>query len=211
MTGAAHPAEPLGAILAGGASRRFGSPKALAEVGGKPIVARVRDALAVAVPRVVLIDNEPELFTGLGLRSAPDDVPGTGPLAGIRRALAWARDEHRHGALCLACDMPFVTPALLLAILTRARINRADAVVPESGGRRGVEPLCAWYSSACIPAIDGLIARGEAALVGLLDRVRTERVPLGEVAALGDPEVLFFNVNTAQDHWRALLIAQQRG
>lgn len=198
----------LGAILAGGMSRRFGAPKALAEVGGRAIVARVRDALSLVVRDVVLIANEPGLFAHLDLPIRGDDVPGLGAIGGVRKALAWAREEKRAGALCIACDMPFVSADVLRLVLERAEGARADAVVPESGGRRGVEPLCAWYSVGCIPAVDGLIASGTGAAMGaLLDRVRVERVPLAEVARIGDPEVLFLNVNTAEDHWRAHLIA----
>lgn len=200
----------LGAILAGGMSRRFGSPKALAEVGGRAIVARVRDALALVVRDVVLVANEPGLFAHLDLPIRGDDVPGLGAIGGVRKALAWAREERRAGALCVACDMPFVSADLLRLIVSRVEGTEADAVVPESGGRRGVEPLCAWYSVACIPAVDGLIARATGAAMGaLLDRVRVERIPRMEVARVGDPDVLFLNVNTAEDHWRAHLIASR--
>lgn len=201
----------LGAILAGGMSRRFGAPKALAEVGGRAIVARVRDALAQVVGDVVLIANEPDLYAHLDLPIRGDDVPGLGAIGGVRKALAWARDERRPGALCIACDMPFVTPELLRLVLSAADEGQADAVVPESGGRRGVEPLCAWYSTACIAAVDGLIAHGRGAAMGaLLERVRVARVPLARVARTGDPAVLFLNVNTAEDHWRAHLMASRQ-
>jgi molybdopterin-guanine dinucleotide biosynthesis protein A len=69
---------PLGVILAGGASRRFGSPKALARVGGRRIVDRVRDALRAAVPEVVVSANQPELFADLGLPIRGDEVAGLG-------------------------------------------------------------------------------------------------------------------------------------
>lgn len=209
MTGGRRSAASLGAILAGGMSRRFGSPKALAEVGGRPIVRRVRDALAEAVRDVVVIANEPGLFAGLDLPIRPDEIAGIGALGGIRRALSWAKEEERAGALCVACDMPFVSPALLRLILARAEEASAAAVVPESGGRRGMEPLCAWYSVDCISAIDGMIARGEGSVTGLIGRVAEVRVPRAEVARLGDPDVLFLNVNTAEDHRRAVLIASQ--
>jgi len=197
----------LGAILAGGASRRFGSPKALAEVGGRTIVARVRDALLRAGVDVVLVTGEPERFAELGVPARADAVAGLGALGGIRTALEWAREEGRAGALCVACDLPFVSAAVLGMLLERAGASGVDAVAPESGGRRGVEPLCAWYSVACLGRIDELAARGELMAAGLLDRVRTVRVPLHQVARAGDPAVLFFNVNTPADHARARQLA----
>ena len=200
----------LGAILAGGASRRFGSPKALAEVGGRPIVERVRDAVASVVADVVLVANEPEPFAHLGLPVRPDDVPGVGALGGVRTALVWAREEGRPGALCIACDMPFVSPALLRRLLEHAAASDADAVVSESRGRRGVEPLCAWYSAACVEVIDRMIEEGDTAVHALLSRVRVDRIPLEEVERIGDADVLFLNVNTADDHERAMRIAAGR-
>jgi molybdopterin-guanine dinucleotide biosynthesis protein A len=197
----------FGAILAGGASRRFGAPKALAEVGGRAIVERVRDALASAVGEVVLVANDAGLFGHLGLAMRPDDVAGAGALGGIRTALAWAREQGRPGALCIACDMPFVSPELLREMLERSGAGDVDAVVPESGGRRGCEPLCAWYSAGCLPSIDRMMGDGDTAVHLLLDRVRAARIPLEDVSRHGDPDVLFLNVNTADDHARAVRIA----
>ncbi|HEX8695173.1 MAG TPA: molybdenum cofactor guanylyltransferase [Longimicrobium sp.] len=209
MTALPQSHRSLGAILAGGASRRFGSPKALAVVEGRPIVERVKDAVARVVPRVVLIANDPGLFEGLGLPARPDDVPGLGALAGIWKALEWAREVRRPGALCVACDMPFLSPGLLDLLLVRAAESRADAVVPESRGPRGVEPLCAWYSTECLAAVRAQAGVGNGTVAAVLQRVRTERVPLAEIERVGDPDVLFFNVNTSHDYWRAVLMAAE--
>ena len=197
----------LGALLAGGASRRFGAPKALAEVGGRAIAERAISALSAAVERVVVIANEPELFARFGLPTRVDDVAGVGALGGVRTALAWAREERLRGALCVACDMPFVSPPLLCSLVVRAGESGAGAVVPASRGRRGVEPLCAWYSVDALAAVDRSIAEGRTAMVDLLDRLSADVIPLGEVARHGDPDVLFLNVNTADDHRRAMEIA----
>lgn len=199
----------LGAILAGGASRRFGSPKALARVGGRTIVERVRGALAEVVDEVVVIANEPALFAELGLPARADDVAGLGALGGIVTALRWARERGRPGALCVACDMPFVAPALLRTLLDHAE-GAAEAVVPESRGRRGVEPLCAWYPVRALGAAEAMAASGERALHLFLGRVRTTRIPLAEVERMGDPEVLFLNVNTVEDHRRAMELEDER-
>ncbi|HEX6747668.1 MAG TPA: molybdenum cofactor guanylyltransferase [Longimicrobium sp.] len=201
-------AEPLGAILAGGASRRFGAAKALAEVGGRRIVERVRDALAAAVDDVILIANEPELFGDLDLPARGDLRPGLGAAAGIETALRWAMEMGRPGAVCVACDMPFVSPALLRELVRRARDGDADAVVPESTGRRGIEPLCAWYSVACLPAVERALASDERSLHALLATVRAGRIPLAEVRRFGDPEIIFMNVNTPDDHRRAIDLAR---
>jgi len=200
---------PLGVILAGGASRRFGSAKALAEVGGVTIVERVRAALAAVLPEVRIIANEPHLFAELDLPVRPDLLPGAGPMAGVQAALAWAAEEGRPGALCMGCDLPFVSPALLRALLDRAEETGAEVVVPESRGRRGVEPLCAFYSVACRPAVDALLRAGERGMTALLDSSRVDRLPLAEVLQYGDPDVLFLNVNTPRELETAALLAAE--
>src|SRR5205823_8862658 len=66
--------------------------------------------------------------------------------------------------LCVAWDMPFVTIELLRALLEGS--TGWDAFLPESGGRRGVEPLCAVYGPACAAAIERQLALGDRRAIG---------------------------------------------
>lgn len=202
------PRPPFAAVLAGGESRRFGAPKALARVGGARVVDRVVQAARGALDDVVLVANRPELFAELGLRTRPDAVAGAGALGGVHASLRWAAEEGRAGALCVACDMPFLRAGLLRALVERAADGQADAVAPESTGRRGLEPLCAFYSVRCLGEVERMLEAGERRLVDLLERVRTARLPLAEVWRWGAPDVLFLNVNTPADHARAEEIAR---
>jgi molybdopterin-guanine dinucleotide biosynthesis protein A len=196
-----------GAILAGGASRRFGSPKALARVDGVRIIDRVRSALTEAVDEMVLIANEPDLFAGLGLPVRGDRLPGLGPLAGIEAALRWAAERGGAGALCVSCDLPFASAGLLRALAERG--DAAHAVVPESPRGHGIEPLCAWYPTAALPAVERALASADRSLRALLASVDTIRLPLEVVRRFGDAEVLFFNVNTRDDLERAQQLARR--
>lgn len=202
-------APPLGVVLAGGQSRRFGRPKALAEIGGRTIIERVAAALARVTPEVVLVANEPELFAGLALPSRPDRVPDAGPLAGIEVALRWARERDRVGALCVACDMPFVSPALLRCLLREASTSGSLAVAPDAGTPPRPQPLCAFYSTALLPRVEAHLRRGERRATALLDGDGAVRIPVSRVRELGDPEVLLLNVNTPADFDRATQIARQ--
>jgi molybdenum cofactor guanylyltransferase len=186
-----------GVILAGGGATRFGgAPKGLAQVGNMRIVDRVAAALRDSTDALLMIANSPDASTWLrDVPTHPDVRPGTGALGGLHAALAHA------GApiLLVAWDMPFVPSALLRALRTRGEAG-ADAVLPESdGSRRGVEPLCAWYAPSCLPAIEAALDAGERRVVAFHDAVRVERLPLAEVAALGDPARMFSNVNTPDD------------
>jgi molybdopterin-guanine dinucleotide biosynthesis protein A len=181
-----------GVILAGGAASRYGGlPKGLERVAGQRIIDRVANALLEVTDGLLLVANSPDAGTWIpGIRVGGDLVPNAGGLGGIHAAL-----HHANSAvLVVAWDMPFV-PAGLLARL-RALGDAADVAVPESGSRRGVEPLCAFYAPSCLPAIDRSLAENDLRVVGFQSSVRVARLPAVEVAAFGDPELLFMNVNT---------------
>lgn len=191
--------DALGVVIAGGASSRFGSPKALAEVGGVRVVDRVAAALVevCGAADVVAIVNDDVLGAAIGLPYRADTLQDIGALAGLHAALLWASERGRQGALAVGCDMPFVTGALLAGIAAHG--SRDVAVLPESEGRRGVEPLCAYYGTACIAAIEAAVDRGDARMIGFHADVDVVRIPLDEVRQFGDPRVLFRNLNTRQD------------
>lgn len=195
---------PLGAILAGGASRRFGTPKALAWVGGRSIVERVRDALLEAVDRVVVIANDPALFADLHLPMRPDRRPGEGPLAGVEAALRWAMDEGRPGALVAACDMPFLDARALRLLLDAATRDAAAFAGPSR------PPLCVYLATSCLPAVERLLAGdGDRSIRALLSAIDTAWVPESDVGRFVDPQTMFFNVNTPDDLRRAEQIAPE--
>jgi molybdopterin-guanine dinucleotide biosynthesis protein A len=195
--------DALGVITAGGASIRYGSPKALALVGGRRVVDRAADALrsALGSDDIVAIINDADLAQRVGLPHRGDVLRDIGPVAGVHAALLWARERRSSGVLIVGCDMPFLEPALLRELVSRGA--DADAVLPESEGRRGIEPLCAYYAVACIAPIEATIAAGDTRVVGFLERVRLDRVPLEVVRTFGDPARLFFNVNTQLDRVEA--------
>jgi molybdopterin-guanine dinucleotide biosynthesis protein len=196
---------PFGAVLAGGQSVRYGSTKALATVGGVPIIERVLAALRRITPDLILLANEPDLFADLGIPTRPDVRPGLGALGGIHTGLLWAREAGRPGILAVACDMPFPCEPLLRRIHDEAfaRPLPPDMVVPESGGRRGIEPLFAAYGVGCLPAIEAGLARDDRRMIGFHDAVTVRRIPLADVGALCDPAIAFLNVNTPAERERA--------
>ena len=116
-----------------------------------------------------------------------------GSLVGIHTALNYAREP----ILVVAWDMPFVTTPLFELLLSRAE-RSPYATLPE--GPSGIEPFCAVYSPACLPMIESGLAADDLKLAHMLERLPSyERVPLADIARAGDPEKLFFNVNTASD------------
>ena len=207
----AAPLPALGAILAGGASRRFGAVKALATVGGVPIVMRARAAVAAAVTHPVVITQLAEIARVTGLSFRPDVTRVGGPLAGVDTALRWATELGLAGALCVACDLPFLPAGLLREIVAEGLENEALAVVPESDAAIGFEPLCAWYSTRALAQVQRALEREERRVTSLLEEVGAARISLARVAEHGDPAVIFLNVNTPDGHREAERIAARGG
>ena len=186
----------VGAILAGGRSTRYGGlPKGLERVGGVRIIDRVRAALDPVVDDLLLIANDDAAADWLpGVRCERDVLQDVGSVAGIHAALTHARTA----VIVVAWDMPFVPTELLLAL--RDAGANADAAVPESdSSRRGLEPLCAYYAPACIPAIERRIASGDRRVIAFYDDIRLARLSADVVAKFGDPSLLFMNVNTPEE------------
>ena len=103
-------------ILAGGRSSRMGRDKAGLPLGGKSMLGHVLDA-AVQL--------------GLPLRTIRNDVvPRCGPLGGMLTGLKQAQ---ANGVLFLSCDMPFITPELLRAILRKSGWGARAVFAQESG------------------------------------------------------------------------------
>ncbi len=189
-----------GAILAGGGATRFGGePKGLARVGGRRILDRLAAAFQQGLGRApILVANAPDAAQWRpGLTVVPDLLPGRGALGGILSAIAAGPGP----VVCVAWDMPFV-PAELVAALA-AGLERYDAVLPESDGRRGLEPLCAGYGPACRAPIERRLAEGDRRAVAFHGEVRVTTLSPEAVQAFGDPAYLFFNVNTRDDLTRA--------
>lgn len=175
-------------VLAGGASRRMGRDKAVVDVGGRPMLERVADAVTEAGADPVVIGGGPLRHGRLDV--LPDRRPGSGPLAAIADALVWSPHEL---VVVLACDLALLdteTVTRLVAAAAEPAIDVATAVTD----RR--EPLCAaWRVSACLPVVEELVIAGERAVVAAFDRLRVGEVPVSAERLL--------NVNTPADLARA--------
>ncbi len=199
----------VGAVLCGGASRRMGRDKALVEVGSRPMIARAAEALGAVFDDVVLASGGGGAYSFLGLPEVADRHPGSGPLAGIDAALAWAAPRP---VFALACDLPFVGAGLVRHLAARAAAapERLDAVwLPVLvGGERGQprQPLCAVYGPGCAAAIGRRLAARRLRALDLLAELPVIEVPIGPELAFFRPELLD-NVNLPADLERAGLAA----
>ncbi len=193
------------AILAGGTASRFdGKPKGLEKVGGERILDRLIQVVQVATgspPLLIANDDEARTWAE-GLTVTPDLMPGCGALGGVYTALA----DSDAPVLVVAWDMPFVPEELLEALVKNA--GDYDVYLPESLGPKGVEPLCGVYGPGAAAPMRAALVDEDFRTDSFHDKVRVGSLALDEVKAFGDPEMLFFNVNSpseleqAEELWR---------
>src|SRR5712692_5293052 len=136
-----------GYVLAGGGSTRFGRDKALAEVGGTPMLERMIELLQSVTKQVKIVAARSK-YAAFGAELVEDRWPGEGPLGGIITALEDAAKSaaRREWNLIVSCDLPFLTADWLRFLDERAAKSNALALLPHSAG--GPEPLCACYRTA---------------------------------------------------------------
>jgi molybdopterin-guanine dinucleotide biosynthesis protein A len=167
-----------GVLLVGGASARFGSPKALIELDGESLADRGRRVLGEACDEVLVVGKAGELPFEVIDDGAEVRAPIAGVVAGLRAA---AHDV----TVVLPVDCPRVTPELLRALGEACR----DAAVPQTGPLPG-----AWAKSA-LPVLEERLANGPYALYRTyeaLDVVELEVDPalVADVDTPGDLSVL---------------------
>jgi molybdenum cofactor guanylyltransferase len=189
-------ADAVGAVLAGGRSRRMGSPKALVELAGRPLIAHVLAAVEAASLEPVVVAKADSLLPSVSCRVLREPAEPIHPLQGLLTALAASGGRP---IVALACDMPFVPPGLL-GWLTGLG---SGAAVVEAAGR--VQPLLARYEPTVAPALEAALGRGasvQEAVSALDPRIVTE----SELARFGDPGLICLNVNTPADLKRATAV-----
>jgi molybdopterin-guanine dinucleotide biosynthesis protein A len=165
-----------GVLLVGGASTRFGSPKALARLGGRTLAEIAWETLADCDERLAA----GKAVDGLDLPFplVDDGAEVRAPIAGIVAGLRVARND-----LCvfLPVDMPRVTADTLVALAAAC----CDAAVPQTG------PLPGAYRKTALPALEAAIAAGEFSLRDAIAGLDVARVEVDSS--------LLINVNTPDD------------
>lgn len=173
-------------ILAGGASSRFGSDKAFAQVDDTPLIAHVAHALRLCDGVVVIGRENDSALSELGLEHTPD-LPGSkGPAVGLMSALNYGREHDYSHIFVTSCDMWGLLPEWphLLA-------KSAEPVAAVHDGRW--QPMCSvWRTDTALPDIpDG--ARSPS-LKSFLDALNAAKVspPEGwqQVQSINAPEDL---------------------
>jgi molybdopterin-guanine dinucleotide biosynthesis protein MobB len=176
------------ALLAGGQSTRMGEDKAFAPFQNGTLLEWMRDRFAHLFSHTFVIAREPSRFHDLGLPVVNDALQEGGSAVGIYTAVLAAPTER---VICLACDMPFVTPTLLRTLAEKS--DGLDVFVPRHGGY--LQPLCAVYGKKTLDAYREFIRSGGRRIFDIYPDLNTGYLDLDD-GTFGDPEELFVNVNS---------------
>jgi len=179
------------AIMAGGESSRMGSDKACLGFGDGTLLEWMLDFYAPLFANVFVVCREPGRLPDVDVPIVRDAVDLRGALVAIYTALLASPTDR---VLCLACDMPFVTGALLTRM---AQLSEGYGVcVPRHDSL--LEPLCAVYARTLAPAAAELLAAGRRRIAPLFAPETTRFLDMKE-QGLGDPDLLFANLNTPEE------------
>lgn len=159
-----------GVLLVGGASERFGSPKALASFRGETLAERAWGTLSEICDEVLAVGKADDAGE-LPFPVLDDGTAERAPVFGVLAALRVARHET---CVVLPVDTPLVTAQLLRELL-------ASGAVPQTG------PLPGVYTRPMLPVIEARVAVDELSLRGVNPDV------------LDVDEAQLVNVNTPTD------------
>ena len=191
----------LGAvILAGGKSRRLGQNKAELVFRGKTFLERIYQSVSIVCRPVVVvgpvapIDGLPPDATVL-----VDEVPGRGPLEGIRVGLKYLEPECDY-AFVACCDSPLLKPEVIRWLYGQR--DSAQAVMPWRGSHR--YGMTAIYETGLHRLIESMMAHGERKVRAITDACETKLLPIEDLQQV-DPRLdSLINVNTVEDYQRLL-------
>jgi len=184
-------------ILAGGASSRMGTDKSQLLINEKTLTQHIANTLFQVTDSVTLVGHDVD---DTRLKVAKDVYPGWGALGGLHAALNACTTQW---AMIIACDLPFVTPALFVQMDNKRQEQDCEAVVPIQPDNRP-QPLCALYRvNPCLTIAGELIENGKRRPLDLIDRVNTRWVAYSELEELEQAEKFFVNINTPADYYEA--------
>jgi molybdopterin-guanine dinucleotide biosynthesis protein A len=192
-----------GYVLAGGASSRFGSDKALAQLAGETVLQRMVRLLS-GVADFVRIVTTVDRYPGFREQTVVDRWPSEGALGGILTALHASRGPGYAWNVILSCDMPFLTSEWLSHMVERAISSDIDVLFPRSPS--GDEPLCGCWRTAALPQLQAAFDEGVRKVTDAAARVRVEVLDETHWKRFDTAGRLFWNMNTRQDYEEAVRI-----
>lgn len=183
----------VGILLAGGLSRRFGSPKAFAEIKGEYFYECAYRALAGVCDRIVIV-TRPELVSRFRadyeVITDIEWIKGQGPLAGIYSGMAAI---HAEKYVVLPCDMPFIGP-----VETKKLVALADRSADITAVLNHTEkiPLFSIWDGHIKNQLQHELEAGQLRVMKFMEKVTTKWI---DTSTIHEDPFVFRNLNHPDD------------
>jgi len=137
----------LGAILAGGQSKRMGKDKLFLEFNNKKLIEHTIDKVKKYLKKVIIITNQDnEFFSKNNLTTVKDCIEGQlGPLVGILTAMKWAKENLSKCSwiATFPCDTPFFPESIIESFIEESKKKESLILCASSHGRKH-NIFCLW-------------------------------------------------------------------
>lgn len=187
---------PRAIVLAGGASSRFGTDKAVVDIGGQTLTAFIVKELLKLFQRVLIVAKSPEL---LGVAASDrvyllrEDSSSRATLLGICTGL---QHSDRMLNYIVGCDMPGIVPEVIRELYRLSR-NHDAALRQDAEGEW--HPLGGFYTKRALPLLQRQLAAGNYRLRSILPSLQIASLPIERLRALDANMRSFWNINTPED------------
>ena len=201
----------VGAVLAGGKSRRMGQNKALLPFHGKPLIQHTTELMQKIFSQVLVVCWNRRQYKFLEIPTIVDKIPNCGPLGGIHTALS---EVNNRPVFVLACDLPFVTQALIRYIVdfpvhtdfntTGSENFNEMPLVKIPSCKKRLQPLVGLYYPDVLPIIEQRLIQHQLQIKYFLQDIAAIEVPITSQQSFYNDH-LFCNINTPQNYQRTVV------
>ena len=130
----------LGAILAGGQSKRMGKDKLFLELNNKKLIEHTLDKVKKYLKKIIIITNQDnKFFFENNLITVKDCIEGQlGPLVGILTAMKWAKENLKKCSwiATFPCDTPFFPESIIESFIEESEKKESLILCASSHGRK---------------------------------------------------------------------------
>lgn len=184
-----------GIILAGGENTRYGTNKALIDLGGQPLIKLISDKLFQLFPKVYVVTNTPEEYSFLDkVEFVPDLLPEKkGILEALYSGLKQSSEDEN---FFFACDMPYLNLELIQKMLEIK--NNFDVVIPVI--KRKPTPFHTIFKKSCLPSMERTLEKGSKKLAMVFRDLNVKYVPEEFLKEYDENLNSFFHIITFVDY-----------
>ena len=154
-----------GAILAGGLSKRMGSPKEGVQLwDSRPMIEHVIETLEKVCKEVVIVGKCEGYDDSEKHKIIPDMTPNFGPLGGIKSLLSSNIDNEY---IVAACDQPFLTEDLLRLLIKEGLSGKLRLF--QTGSNKKINPFPGYFSTSLLQHVKDSIKKGKTAMHEMIE------------------------------------------